>query len=119
MPATLGNTTTTDNYRDTRLGGGSLFASGTILVANNPVSLLLTVGRSFGEEHDVEFPYVNPSTIPLIAGQATPDQKSDVEYIVGVQFKSAIVGKPAQVAGWLIEPQQAGLAPGTPFTQTI
>lgn len=123
MPATLPNTTTTDNYTDAnaaRLGGGSRFAQGSLLIANNPVAILITTGDEFGTTHDTEYPYVTPNAIPLIGGAPDPkDPSKPYEYIIGVQIRSAIKGSPAQVSGWLIEPQLAGLGPGTAFTQNI
>lgn len=112
MAATLGNTTTTGKYSDTQLGMSGFYQDGAILVANNPVSLLMWKrSKALGPLYSVEYPYVTPTTIPLVSG--------DTEWLVGVQFKDAISGSHAQVAGWLQEPGNAGLAPGTPFTQTI
>jgi hypothetical protein len=97
-----------------------LYAQGALLVANNPVSILITTGDTFGQTRDTEYPYVTPNTLPLVSG--TPDVKNpgkNVEYLVGVQVKSALVGIPAQVSGWLIEPQLAGLGLGTIFNSTV
>lgn len=111
MPAVLPNTTTTDAYTDTQLGGNGLFSGGVLTIANNPVAILFQHGTDRGTFTTSEYPYVAPTTIPLTRGER--------EWIVGLQIKSAIAGSPAQVYGYLIEPGTSGLGVGTPFTQTI
>lgn len=113
MPATLSNTTTTLNLRDTQLGGGSIYASGNILVANNPCRINVISGRSLGEVRETLYPYVSPTTFPLVKGAN--------EYIIAVQFADAIQdgAHHAQVSGWLIEPELAGLGAGNPFTAQV
>lgn len=111
MPAVLANTTTTDKYTDTVLGGDRPYSGGVLVVANNPVSILYQHGADRGTFSSTEYPYVAPTTIPLVRG--------DRETIIGLQIKSAIPGTPAQVYGYLVEPGVAGLGVGTPFTQAI
>lgn len=111
MPAVLPNTTTTDDYADCVLGGDRGYAYGSLTVANNPVSVLFSHGQR-GSASQTEYEYVTPSTLPLVGIPG-------VDEIVGVQVKSAIVGTPAQVSGWLVEPRVAGLQPGSSYTSTV
>lgn len=119
MPVSLSRKATTDQYQDTVLGGGNIYASGALLIANNPVSIIVQTGRAIGEVSEFEYPYVNPNAIPLVAFPNPDSAGRDPDFLIGVKIKSAIPGTPAQVAGWLIEPNRAGLAPGTQFTGTI
>lgn len=113
MPALLPNTTTTDDYNDCAMGGDRGYAYGSITIANNPVSILLEHGQR-GSAGQTEYEYVTPSTLPLV-GIVGRDE------IVGVKIKSAIPGGAdvAQVSGWLIEPNVAGIQPGSAYTSTI
>lgn len=111
MPATLANTTTTANLRDTQLGGGTVFGSGTILIANNPVQIQITTGIAIGQGKDTLYPYVTPTTLPLVS---TPKDR-----LIAVQFADAVTGAHAQVSGWLLEPDLAGIGVGNAFTQTV
>lgn len=113
MPALLPNRTTTDNYSDCELGGDRGYAYGTLTIANNPVSVLLKHGIR-GAYSETEYEFVTPSTLPLV-GIIGRDE------IVGCQIKSAIPGggSPAQVSGWLVEPNVAGLQPGSAYTSLV
>lgn len=110
MPAVLSNTTTTDKYTDVELGGDRGYAFGSLTIANNPVSLLLRHGQR-GQYSETEYPFVTPTTLPLVA--------AGHDLLVGVQIKSAVAGSPAQVSGWLVEPDVAGIQPGAAFTSQV
>jgi hypothetical protein len=108
----LPNTTTTDKYADVQLGGQSTpYDRGQLLIANNPASLIIFRGRDRSSITPDEYQYVTPSLIPLVRG--------DKEFIFGVQIKSAIVGTPAQVSGFLVEPGVAGLGAGSAYTGQV
>lgn len=109
MPSIAPNTTTTNSYVQL-LGGSGEYAYGTLTIANNPVSLIIQHGTR-GNYSEDEYSYVTPSTLPLVG---TTDDR-----IVGVKIKSAIAGTPAQVSGWLIEPNVAGIQPGAAFTSQV
>lgn len=112
MPVALDNHTTTDNFADSVLGGGGEYSQGALIVANNPVAIQIDSGPGTGEFHTDNYPYVSPSIIPIQASAIG-------EKIFAVRFKSYTSGKPAQVAGWLLEKELAGLGPANAFTGTI
>lgn len=110
MPSTLPNTTTTDKYVQV-LGGSAIYDRGQFLIANNPVSLIVQRGPDKSTYTEDEYPYLTPTSFPF--------QRSAKEYIVGVKVKSAIVGSPAQVSGFLLEPDVAGVGLGSAFLANV
>lgn len=119
MPASLTNTTVTTNLKDTVLGGSGMYGSGILIIGNNPVQIEVTSGPEIGVLHTELYPYVAPSIIPLVIGAPRPGGKP--EYINQIRiaaFNASLTPSP-QVAGWLLEPDLAGLGPANAFTGTI
>lgn len=111
MANPLPNTTTTANFRDVILSSGGPCQGGSILIANNPVQMLVASGPEQGVQHEQLYPYVSPSIIPLAAGKE--------DFIYAVSFADFNPGSHAQVSGWLVPLGLAGPMGGNPFTQTI
>lgn len=109
-------TPTTDVYPTgdggCQLGGrdGGPFDQGFFLVANNPAIGRYLFGVQGQGKPSLDI-YLPPSTYPLAQHGSNP--------ITGIQFRSAVAGSPAVVAGVLYSPNDPTILAGTPFTGTV
>lgn len=111
MANPLPNTTTTSRLTDTVLSAGGPCSAGGLVIANNPVSVLITHGPEQGTTMDTLYPYIAPTTLPLVSGPQ--------DYLYAVYIAEAIAGNHAQVSGFLTPLGLAGIGVGTAFNQTI
>lgn len=93
-------------------GFGDIFASGFLIVANNPVIMQMGIGPRGQHRWGSEL-FIPPSTFPLQAG--------DRQRISGVRFKQVpgVGGTAPQVFGSLFYPGEPAVYAGNPFTDII
>lgn len=123
MSLPIPNTTTLDVYTQATTfppeqGAGTPFASGYIVIANNPATISVLRGTGQGSASwGADFSFT-PTTLPLSAG-LDPSTGQIRDFIFGVRFKSAIAGSPAQVFGGLFQLGDVTLSPANQFTGTL
>lgn len=103
-------TTTSDDYTDATTFGGGLYIGGWVTIANAPILARLKVGK-LGAETEQDNVYLTPGTYPISGSEAMP--------VRAFSARSKIAGSPAMFWGTLVEPNDAGVFAGTPFTSII
>jgi len=123
MSLAIPNTTSQDIYTAATTfppeqGAGTPFASGYIVIANNPCTVSVLRGTGQGSASwGADFSFT-PTTLPLSAG-LDPSTGKIRDYIFGVRFKSAVPGSPAQVFGGLFQLGDVTLSPANQFTGAL
>ena len=123
MSFAIPNTTTLPAYDPSTTfpveqGAGTPFASGYIVIANNPATVSVLRGTGQGSASwGADFAYA-PTTLPLSAG-LDPTTGKIRDFIFGVRFKDQTPGTHAQVFGGLFQLGDVTLNPGQQFTGTI
>lgn len=115
MPRVLPNTTTADTYPGLGQGGaqigiGDIFGTGFFVVANQAVFCQYFHGANAQQDNSSDI-YLPPGTYPL--------QGTDKDPLGGIKFKSANIGKPAQVFGVFYYPDEAQLLASAEFTANV
>jgi hypothetical protein len=123
MSLAIPNTTTQNTYTAATTfppeqGAGTPFASGYLVIANNPATVSVLRGRTQGAASwGADFSYA-PTTLPISSG-LDPGTGQIRDYIFGVRFKSAVPGSAAQVFGGLFQLGDVTLSPANQFTGTL
>jgi hypothetical protein len=112
LPLVIPQTATQDTYVNAlTFGGQSPIAQGVINIANATVFARLVTGVQGQAKQSNDIQIAPALGIPLAAGVR--------DSILGLQFRSAVAGTPAQVWGVLYYPGEATLLGGQQFSGTV
>lgn len=123
MSLPIPNTTTQAAYTNattfpSEQGAGTPYASGYLVIANNPAVVSVLRGSGQGSASwSPELTYT-PTTLPISAG-LDPTTARIRDFIFGVRVRDAVAGTHAQVFGGLFQLGEVTLNPGNQFGGTV